>query len=98
MSKKWLFLTMLPLASCGDPIKVGAPPPPAEWMTCAEMPARPDLSPLEAITLPDGRVVYSKPATDARDAAIARWVVEARGAWFSCSTNLAKVRDYHAGE
>ena len=92
-----LIIASLFLASCGEPIKVGLPPPPAEWMTCAEMPTRPDLSPLEAITLPDGRVVYSKPATDARDAQIARYIVEVRSSWFSCSNQLGKVADYYKG-
>jgi len=85
----------LALASCGEPIRVGAPPPPAEWMTCAKMPVRPDLEALEAIALPDGRGVYSKSATDARDAQIARWIIEARGAWFSCSSSLRKIADYY---
>lgn len=93
-----LIIASLLLASCGEPIKVGLPPPPAEWMKCAEMPARPDLEPLEAITLPDGRVVYSKPATDARDAQIARYIVAVRDSWFSCSNQLGKVADYYRGE
>jgi hypothetical protein len=64
-------------------------------MVCEELPARPDLKPLEAIALPDGRMAYLKAETDARDAAIARYVVQARGAWFSCANAVHKIRDYY---
>lgn len=85
------------LTACGEPIEVGAPPPPAERLVCEEMPAAPDLEPLEAISGPNGATVYRKAETDARDAQIARYIVALRGAWFSCSSQLKWNRDYHAG-
>jgi hypothetical protein len=96
VSKICGFLAMFALASCGgETIKVGTPPPPASYMVCDELPAKPELAPLEAITLPDGRQVYLKRVTDERDAQIARYIVGMRGAWFSCHNQLAKVRDYY---
>ena len=91
-----LSFSALALTACKQPIEVGLPPPPAEWMVCDALPAKPDLKPLERITLPDGRVVYLASETNARDAEIARYVVGVRGAWFSCSNQLEKVRGYYA--
>ena len=85
------------LAACGEPIEVGLPPPPREWLSCKEMPLAPDLKPLERITLPDGRVVYLARETNDRDAEIARYIVDLRGAWFDCHNQLAKVRGYFKG-
>lgn len=84
------------LASCGEPVEVGLPPPPREWLSCKEMPVAPVLEPLERITLPDGRVVYLARETNARDAEIARYIVDLRGAWFDCHNQLAKVKGYFA--
>jgi len=71
-----VFLTACP----GEVIEVNAPPPPQEYLTCAAMPAAPDLSALQAFEASNGALVYPKPEVDARDAKIARWVVELRGA------------------
>lgn len=90
-----LFSSALALTACGPDIKVNPPAPPREWMVCEELPAKPDLKPLEAINLPDGRVVYLKADVDARDGQIARYVVAVNGAWFSCANQLAKVREYY---
>ena len=86
----------LALASCGEPIRVGAPPPPSEYMVCEKLPVAPDLKPLEAFQLSDGRMVYLKADVDSRDSRVARYILEVRGAWFDCSNQLGKVRDYHA--
>lgn len=89
----------LALAGCaGETITLNAPPPPVEWMQCAELPVAPDLSPLERITLPDGRVGYIVAQTNARDAQIARYIVAIRGAHFECWNNLAKVRGYYEAQ
>jgi hypothetical protein len=86
------------VASCGpERIIVNAPPPPAEWLTCQPLPERPDLAPLQVITLDDGRRVYMKADVDARDVPIARYILDIRGSWFDCSNNLAQVRDYVEG-
>lgn len=91
-----LSFSALALIACKQPIEVGLPPPPAEWMVCDALPAKPDLKPLNRIALPDGRSVYLASETNARDAEIARYVVGVRGAWFSCSNHLEKVRGYYA--
>lgn len=97
VSKISAFLTMFALTACGgEKIEVGLPPPPTDWMVCQELPAKPDLKPLERIVLPDGREVYLAAETNARDAQIARYVVGVREAWFSCSNQLAKVKGYYA--
>jgi hypothetical protein len=95
--KPALFLALpFALTACGPkPITVNVPPPPASYMVCEELPARPDLKPLEAFALPDGRMAYLKAETDARDAQIARYVVESRAIWFECFNNAAKLRDYY---
>lgn len=87
----------LALASCGpqEKINVGTPPPPGEWLVCEGLPLSPDLKPLKPYRLADGRMVYLKSEVDARDAQIAPYVVALRGAWFSCSNNVGRVRDYH---
>lgn len=82
------------VACCPEPIRVGAPPPPQEWLVCEPMPDRPNLASLVPVPLSDGRVVYIKRDTDARDAEIARYILRSREAYFSCANNLAKVRDY----
>ena len=94
--KRLLTLAPFALTACGPkPITVNAPAPPAGWMVCQKLPVAPDLKPLTPFQLSDGRMVYLKADVDARDSQIARYVIEVRGAWFDCSNNLAKVRDYH---
>lgn len=89
-----IFASPIFLAACGEPVEVGLPPPPREWLSCKEMPVAPVLEPLERVTLPDGRVVYLARETNDRDAAIARYIVDLRGAWFDCHNQIAKVRGY----
>ncbi len=79
------------LAACGQPdIVVSAPPPPAEWLTCEQLPAKPNLDPLAVITLPDGRTAYAKPETDARDAASAEFY-RYHGLWDRATKQLETV-------
>jgi hypothetical protein len=85
------------LSACHEPIEVGLPPPPREWMVCEKLPVAPDLEPLVPFQLSDGRTVYLADDVNARDAQIARYVVAVRGAWFSCANNLEKVRGYYGG-
>ena len=86
-----LCFSTLALSACtGERIRVNAPPPPKEWLVCAPEPARPQLPGLT----PLGEH-YSKPQVDARDSAIARYVLDLRAAWFDCSVKLGKVRTYH---
>ena len=88
--------SLLALAACQKPIEVGLPPPPADWMVCEALPVAPDLKPLVPFRLSDGRTVYLVDDVNARDAQIARYVVAVRGAWFSCSNQLEKVRGYYS--
>lgn len=96
---KRILLAATPLtllcAACGEPIKLNPPPPPADKLVCAELPSPPAVEPLEAFQASNGALVYPKADVDARDSEIARWVVELRGAWFSCSSQLGWVRDYY---
>ena len=88
--------SILSLGACST-IDVGAPPPPAERLVCEPLPDAPDLTPLEAISGIGGVMVYRKADVDARDALIAPYVVNLRGAWFSCSSQIQWNRDYHEG-
>jgi hypothetical protein len=84
------------LTACGQPdIIVSAPPPPAEWLDCADEPQRPSLDPLTAYPAEDNGLIYRKGDVDARDSVIARYLVALRAAHFSCANNLAKVKQYH---
>ena len=85
-----LLCTLMALSACGPkPITVNAPPPPAEWLTCAAEPERPSLEPLNSVA-----GTYAKPEVDARDSVIARYLLALRAAHFSCANNLAKVKQY----
>lgn len=91
-----LCFASLALTACNrETIKLNPPPPPASYMTCEQLPAVPDIEPLTAYNTGDVQV-YLKPNVDQRDGEIARWIVDVRGAWFSCWNQLAKVRDYYA--
>lgn len=86
------------LTAChGEPIQVGAPQPPREYLTCADAPPVPDLEPLAAIALPNGMKAYDKGQTDTRDSVIARYILDLRAARFDCANQLGRVRDYVEG-
>ena len=92
-------LMLFLLTNCGgETIKVGLPPPPADYFSCQELPATPQLEGLQAIEASNGALVYPKPQTDARDADIARYIVSLREAWFDCSNALQRVQDYYDSE
>lgn len=86
-------LLMLSCAACKT-IDLGKEPPPAERLVCAPLPEAPDLSPLQAFQTADGVMVYHKAEVDARDVPIALYVVDLRGAYFSCSNQVGWHRDY----
>lgn len=92
------ILSIACLAGCNEPIKLNPPPPPADRLVCAELPAAPSVEPLEAFRASNGAMVYRKADVDARDAQIAHWIVSLRGAWFSCSSQMEWVRDYYAAQ
>ena len=87
------MLLMLSLAACKT-IDLGKEPPPAERLVCDPLPTAPDVTPLRVYRMPDGTEFYFKAEVDARDAKIAPYIVQMRGAWFSCSNQLEWNRDY----
>ena len=91
---KLVLLAPFALAACGEPVRVGPLPPPPERLVCQEMPAKPDLAPLEPFALPDGTLAYRKADVDARDGHIARYIVAMRGAYFDCRNAVDWNRDY----
>lgn len=96
VSKIPAFLCTLILTACGgETITVNTPPPPAEYLICDTLPEPPDISPLTPIVASNGTKVYLKAEVDTRDGEIARWLIAVRGAWFDCSNQLGKVRDYY---
>jgi hypothetical protein len=93
--KHLFFTTLLFLTACGETIRVGAPPPPQEWLSCAPEPARNSLPGLTPIPLPNGITGYNKGQVDRRDSAIAGYILDLRAAHFDCEMQLGKVRTYH---
>jgi hypothetical protein len=86
------------LASCAETIEVSPPPPPQDYLTCQKLPKPPEIAPLSAFRAPNGVLVYSKADVDVRDASIARYIVDVRGAWFDCSNQLQRVSDYYEAQ
>lgn len=87
------------LAACpGKDLNLNPPPPPESYMTCKELPAVPPIDALQPIRASNGALVYMKSEVDARDGDISRFIVNLRNAWFDCSNQLAKVRDYYAAQ
>ena len=79
------------LTACGTPIRPNLPPP-QEWLTCEPAPQRPALAPLNGVA-----GTYAKPEVDARDSAIARYIIALRAAGFDCRDKLQRVRGYFGG-
>lgn len=98
---RWIPATLLcaSLTACGgETITVNAPPPPASYLICDTLPEPPDISPLTPIVASNGTKVYLADEVNARDSKIARWIVDVRGAWFSCKNNLQRVSDYYESQ
>lgn len=66
-------------------------------MVCAPIPEAPRIEGLMAFQVGEG-MAYDKGQVDARDAKIARWLIELRGAWFECSNQLAWIREYYEAQ
>lgn len=84
-------------AACQKPIELNPPPPPAERLVCAELPTPPRIEGIIPYQSGEG-YVYDKGQVDARDAKVARYILQVRDAWFECSTQLAWLRDYYAAQ
>lgn len=91
-------LSTLFLVACQKPIEVGPPPPPADKLVCKNAPANPILSPLQSFEADNGATVYTKASVDARDAVIAEYIVEYRGSFFDCKSQLQWNKDYHEAQ
>ena len=76
------------LAGCTPAVRLNAPPPPREWLTCAKAPDVPRLARLRT---------YAKAEVDARDRVIRRYILALRDAHGDCEDALARLRDYYAG-
>lgn len=85
-------LCSISLTACPGPVRIAKPP--AERLTCAELPAAPKLTPLDWATLQT--VDQAKALVFKREGEVAEYVVQLRGAWFSCSSTIAWHRDYNA--
>lgn len=59
------------------------------------MPDAPATVPLRVFTASNGAEVYLKADVDARDEKIGPWIVELRGAWFSCWNDVEATRKYY---
>lgn len=91
-------LSTLSLMACGEPVKLNPPPPPPERMVCDGLPIPEGIKALEAFMAGDGIPAYYKGDVDARDAAIARWILAMRDAHESCSSQLAWVKAYYEAQ
>lgn len=80
------------LAACTPPIRIAKPP--ADKLRCAALPDAPKLTPLDwskVQTVDDAKALVF-----AREGETADYIVNLRGAWFSCSSVVAWHRDYNA--
>ena len=94
--KKLCALALFAVAACSKPpIEIATQPIPDEFLTCEPLPDAPSVDALTAYSI-GGVLYYAKKDVDERDAAIARWIVGIRGAWFSCSNNLRTVSEFEA--
>lgn len=94
--KKLCALTLFAVAACSKPpIEIATQPIPQEFLTCDALPDAPDVDALTAYNI-SGALYYSKRDVDARDAVLANWIVNIRGAWFSCSNSLRAVSEFEA--
>lgn len=80
------------LTACPAPVRIAKPP--ADKMSCASLPVAPKLTPLDWAKVQT--VEQAKALVFAREGEIAEYIVQLRGAWFSCSSVVGWHRDYNA--
>jgi hypothetical protein len=95
LKKITLILSTFCLAACEREINVGIPAPPAERLSCQEMPPAPNIAPLVAFMVPEGMPVYQKRKVDERDALLAAWILAIRDAHFSCYDDVTWLAEYY---
>lgn len=61
---------------------------------CALEPDKPDVTALTVYRAENGAEVYLKSEVDARDAKIGVYIINFRGAWYSCKSQLTWHKDY----
>ncbi len=87
-----LCFLSLSAGSCNKPIRIAKPP--ADKLVCAELPASPKLTALDwaaVQTIDEAKALVFK-----REGEVADYIVQLRGAWFSCSSTVEWHRDYNA--
>lgn len=94
IAARWMLclISAASLVACGAPIRIAKPP--ADKLRCAALPDVPKLTPLDwskVQTVDDAKALVF-----AREGETAGYIVNLRGAWFSCSSVVAWHRDYNA--
>lgn len=92
-----LALSMFCSPSCTRqaPRLAAVTPDAARLAPCPDrFPAAPALSPLAPFALPDGRLVVLLDTVIARETMVARYIVQARGAWHECRSAVEYVGDW----
>ena len=92
------ILLTLSFSACSPPVTIGKAPPPEDKLVCVEAPVKPDLKPLTVVKTSDGTFVYLKAEVDQRDFYIANYIVDYKGAYYSCKSQLQWNKDYHESE
>jgi len=93
------ILLTLSFSACDTPQPyIGKAPPPEDKLVCVEAPTKPDLKPLKAFKTADGTLVYLKAEVDQRDLHIANYIVDYKGAYYDCKSQLQWNKDYHTNE
>lgn len=92
------ILLTLSFSACSPSATIGKAPPPEDKLVCVEEPVKPDLKPLTVIKTADGTLVYLKTEVDQRDLYIANYIVEYRGAYYNCKSQLQWNKDYYENE
>lgn len=80
------------LTACPGPVRIAKPP--ADKLQCAVLPGAPKLTPLDWSTVQT--VAQAKALVFAREGETAEYIVQLRGAWFSCSSVVGWHREYNA--
>lgn len=87
-----LCFVSLTAGSCQQSVRIAKPP--ADKLTCAEIPADPKLTPLDWAKVQS--VEEAKALVFRREGEVADYIVALRGAWFSCRSTVQWHADYNA--
>ncbi|RDV06451.1 hypothetical protein DXH95_03220 [Sphingorhabdus pulchriflava] len=87
-----LCFVSLTAGSCQQSVRIAKPP--AAKLTCAELPASPQLTTLDWAKVQT--VEEAKALVFAREGETADYIVSLRSAWFSCRSTVQWHADYNA--